>query len=87
MGITSLIISIFALLGMLAGLFPCLGWTNWFVIPVAFISLILGIIGAVKDEPNPSGSAGKNMSLTAIIISGIVILIGSIRLVLGGGVL
>jgi hypothetical protein len=84
MGIISLIISILALLGMLGGLIPCLGWTNWFVIPVAFIGLIFGIVGAVKNDIDPSG---KNMSLIGIIISGIVILIASIRLILGGGII
>lgn len=66
-----LVLGIISILGMLAGFFPFLGWFNWVNIPFAIVSLIFCVIFKAKD--------GKMLSMIAIIV-------GIIRLFLGGGI-
>lgn len=66
-----LILGIISILGSLVGFFPFLGWFNWVGIPFAIFSLIFCVIFKAND--------GKTLSTIAIII-------GIIRLLLGGGV-
>ena len=51
---------------------PFLGWANWAIIPLAMVGLGLGFLSG-KD-------AGRNLNL-------IVILVGGVRLFMGGGIL
>jgi len=44
----SMIIGILAIVVMIVGFFPCLGWINWFTIPLALIGLILGIVALIR---------------------------------------
>ena len=68
----SLIIGIVALLCALIAFIPLLGWANWLIIPLAIIGAVVGMISR--------STAGRNLNL-------FVILIGVIRLMLGGGIL
>lgn len=77
MGAISLIIGILAGIGMAIGFIPCLGWFNWLNIPLAVIGLIFGIIATTQGDGK--GTAGS-------IICAIAIVLGLIRLVLGGGI-
>jgi hypothetical protein len=52
------------------GLIPFLGWANWFVIPIAGLGLILGLVSSRKE--------GQILNL-------VVIAIALVRLSLGGG--
>ena len=61
-----------AVLGMLLGLIPFLGWVNWAVLPLAVIGLFFGILS--------SESGGRN-------VNGIVLIVSLLRLILGGGIL
>jgi hypothetical protein len=71
LNILSLLIGLFALLLAFPAFLPLLGWLNWAVVPIA----ILGAgIGALSRS-----NAGRNLNL-------IVIVIGVLRLMLGGGV-
>jgi hypothetical protein len=70
--ITSLIIGFVALICAMVAFLPLLGWLNWFIIPLAIIGAGIGVISR--------GTAGRNLNL-------LVILIGAIRLSLGGGIL
>lgn len=72
MNILSLVVGIVAFLGALIGFTPLLGSLNWFVLPVAFIGLVLGLIA--KEN------SGRNVNL-------VVIAIAVVRLSLGGGIL
>jgi hypothetical protein len=54
------------------GLIPFLGWANWFVIPVAGLGLVLGLISSRKE--------GQILNL-------VVIAIALVRLTLGGGII
>jgi|NOAtaT_7_FD_contig_31_1169954_length_1857_multi_4_in_0_out_0_1 hypothetical protein len=66
------IFGILALIGMLIGMIPLLGWLNWINIPLAIIGLVLSIIGKSKG---------------GIIICIVAIFFGLLRLILGGGLL
>jgi hypothetical protein len=68
----SLIIGIVALICALVAFIPLLGWANWLIIPLAIIGAVIGMISR--------STAGRNLNL-------FVILIGVIRLMLGGGIL
>ena len=70
--IVSLIIGAVALLFALIAFLPLLGWANWLIIPLAIIGAVVGMMGQSR--------AGRNLNL-------FVILIGVIRLSLGGGIL
>ena len=70
--IVSLIIGLVALLLAAIAFLPLLGWANWLIIPLAVIGAGIGAVSAAK--------AGRNLNL-------IVILIGIVRLSIGGGIL
>ena len=70
--VVSLIIGVVALLCALVAFVPLLGWLNWLIIPLAIIGAAIGMISR--------GSAGRNLNLFVIVI-------GVIRLMLGGGIL
>ena len=70
--IASLIIGLVSLLLAAVAFIPLLGWANWLIIPLALLGAGIGQI-----SPN---KAGRNLNL-------IVILIGVVRLSLGGGLL
>jgi hypothetical protein len=68
----SLIVGIVALVCAAIAFIPLLGWANWLIIPLA-------VIGAGVGSMSGSTS-GRNLNL-------IVILVGVVRLMLGGGIL
>ena len=70
--LASLIIGFVALVCALVAFLPLLGWLNWLIIPLAIIGAGVGVISR--------GTAGRNLNL-------LVILIGIVRLMLGGGIL
>ncbi len=78
----ALIWGILAFLGFLLAMIPCLGWINWVNIPFAIVGVVIGIVaisqaGAQRRPAGPA-IAGLVLSMTAVVI-------GLIRLVLGGG--
>jgi hypothetical protein len=72
LNLVSLIIGAVALVCVAIAFIPLLGWANWLIIPLAVIG---AGIGAVSNS-----TSGRNLNL-------IVILIGAVRLLLGGGIL
>jgi hypothetical protein len=69
--LVSLIIGFVALIFAVIAFLPLLGWANWLIIPLAIIGAVVGTFSR--------GTAGRNLNLA-------VILIGIVRLMLGGGV-
>jgi hypothetical protein len=70
--LVSLVIGAIAGILVVPAFIPLLGWMNWLIVPVAIIGLLVG---------HASGrTSGRNLNL-------IVIVIGIIRLMLGGGVI
>ena len=70
--IVSLIIGFVALILAVIAFIPLLGWANWLIIPLAVIGAAVGLIGR--------GTAGRNLNLFVIVV-------GVVRLMLGGGIL
>ena len=72
LNLVSLIIGAIAFVLALVAFIPLLGWANWLIIPFALIGAVVGML---------SGStSGRNLNLVVIVI-------GVIRLTLGGGVI
>ncbi|MBS0504876.1 MAG: hypothetical protein JSS55_13975 [Proteobacteria bacterium] len=67
----SVLIGLVALVLGLLAFIPLLGWAYWLIIPIAIVGLVFGVLS--------SKTAGRNLNL-------IVIVIGIIRLSLGGGI-
>ena len=69
--IASLVIGLVALVFAVIAFIPLLGWANWLIIPLAVIGAAVGMASR--------GTAGRNLNLFVIVI-------GVIRLMLGGGI-
>lgn len=72
LNLVSLIIGAVALVLALIAFLPLLGWANWLIIPLAIVGAVVGMAS--------SSSAGRNLNLFVIVV-------GVIRLMLGGGIL
>jgi hypothetical protein len=72
MNILSVFIGITALIAALVGFIPLLGWLNWFVLPVAVIGLVFGLLSRNNN--------GRNINL-------VVLAIALFRLFVGGGII
>ena len=72
LNLASLIIGIVALVFAVVAFLPLLGWANWLIIPLAVIGAAVGMLS--------SGTAGRNLNLFVIVV-------GVLRLMLGGGIL
>jgi hypothetical protein len=68
--IVSLIIGFVALVLAVVAFIPFLGWANWLIIPLAVIGAGVGMVSR--------STAGRNLNLFVIVV-------GVIRLMLGGG--
>ncbi len=82
MGLISIVWGIVALAWMVLALIPLLGWGNWFMIPFAVIGAIIAAIGMAIGSPGKRGRAK-----TGLILNVVAIVVGAIRLSLGGGLL
>jgi len=72
LNLVSIIIGLVALVCAAVAFLPLLGWANWLIIPLALIG---AGIGAASN-----GTAGRNLNLFVIVV-------GILRLMLGGGIL
>lgn len=72
LNLVSLIIGIVALLCAVVAFIPFLGWANWLIIPLAAIGAGVGVLS--------KSTAGRNLNLFVIIV-------GVVRLMLGGGII
>jgi hypothetical protein len=70
--IVSIIIGIVAFIFALIAFLPLLGWANWLIIPLAILGAAVGMISR--------STAGRNLNLFVIVL-------GVVRLMLGGGIL
>lgn len=71
LNIVSIIIGLVALALAAVAFLPLLGWANWLIIPLAVIGAGVGAVGGSKT--------GRNLNIVVIII-------GVLRLMLGGGI-
>ncbi len=72
LNVVSLIIGLAALVFAVIAFIPLLGWANWLIIPLAIIGAVVGMLSA--------SNTGRNLNLFVIVI-------GIVRLMLGGGIL
>ena len=72
LNLASLIIGIVALVFAVIAFLPLLGWANWLIIPLALIGAAVGMASR--------SNAGRNLNLFVIVV-------GVLRLMLGGGIL
>ena len=72
LNLASLIIGIVALCFAVVAFLPLLGWAYWLIIPLAVIGAAVGMAS--------SSNAGRNLNLFVIVV-------GVVRLMLGGGIL
>lgn len=70
LNIASIIVGLLALLLAIPAFLPFLGIANWIIIPIAAVGLALGAMS--------SSNSGRNLNIVVIIIC-------SLRLMLGGG--
>jgi len=82
MTILSLVWGILALLGLFVGMVPCLGSLNWINIPFSLVGLIISIVAVSKAPPDAKGGA-----IAGIVMCALGLVIGAIRLIMGGGLL
>lgn len=68
--LVSLIIGVVALLFAVVAFLPLLGWAYWLIIPLAMIGAVLGVMSR--------STSGRNLNFFVIVV-------GVIRLMLGGG--
>jgi hypothetical protein len=68
----SLLIGLVALVCAAVAFIPLLGWANWLIVPLAVIGAGIGAMS--------SSNMGRNLNLFVIVV-------GIIRLMLGGGII
>jgi len=68
----SLIIGVVALLCAVVAFIPLLGWANWLIVPLALIG---AGVGAASQS-----NTGRNLNLVVVVV-------GILRLMLGGGII
>lgn len=71
LNLVSLAIGVVALVLSLLAFLPFLGWANWFILPLPIIGLVIGLFSTSKS--------GRTLNLVVIVI-------GIVRLSLGGGI-
>lgn len=71
LNLVSIVIGAVALLFAIIAFLPLLGWANWLIIPLALIGAGVGVISKHKS--------GRNLNLFVIVV-------GIVRLMIGGGI-
>jgi hypothetical protein len=71
LNLISVLVGLVALVPALIAFIPLLGWMYWFIIPVAVVGFVIGLLS--------SGNAGRNLNLVVIVV-------GLVRLMIGHGI-
>ena len=72
LNLVSIIIGLVSLVFVAIAFLPLLGWANWLVGPLAIMGAAIGALSR--------GTAGRNLNILVIVV-------GVLRLILGGGLL
>lgn len=82
------ILLVLALMTTVGGFFPCLGWMNWVGVPLCLVVTVLGIMGLMSDREGADQPGGSHQGtyLAALIIGILMGILGSVRCLMGGGV-
>ena len=81
LGVAVRTMGIIALSFMLIGLIPCLGWMNYLNIVLSFITIIIGIVAIASGKSD----ADRTAAFLGVAFVGLAIVLGTFRLILGGG--
>ncbi len=76
----SLIWGIAVFVGMIIAFFPCLGWMNWLVIPLAIAGVVISAVVLSKEEDRTFPVIGLVLSIMSVVL-------GSFRLIMGAGIM
>ncbi len=80
MGLLSLLWGLVSIVWMIIAFIPLLGWGNWFMIPFAGVGAVLaGIAFALTSQAN------RGRAKAGLLLNGIALVVGVIRLQMGGG--
>jgi hypothetical protein len=71
LNLISIIIGAAALVLAIVAFLPLLGWANWLIIPLALVGAGIGVVSSHKS--------GRNLNLFVIVV-------GIVRLIIGGGI-
>lgn len=82
MGLLSLLWGLVSIMWMIIAFIPLLGWGNWFMIPFAGMGAILAGIAFAMTAP-----ANRGRAKTGLILNAIALIVGVIRLQMGGGII
>ncbi len=82
MGLLSLLWGLVSIVWMIVAFIPLLGWGNWFMIPFAGMGAILAGIAFAMTAP-----ANRGRAKAGLILNGIAVIVGVIRLQMGGGII
>lgn len=82
MGLISLLWGIVSMVWMVIVLIPFLGWGNWFLIPFASVGAVIAAIAIAVTRTENRGRAKAGL-----VLNGIAIVVGIVRLGIGGGVI
>lgn len=72
LNVASLVIGAIALVLAVFAFIPLLGWANWVIVPFAVVGLALGAMSGK--------TSGRNLNIVVVVI-------GIVRLMLGGGII
>lgn len=82
MGLLSLLWGLVSIMWMIIAFIPLLGWGNWFMIPFAGLGAILAGVAFAMTAP-----ANRGRAKAGLILNAIALIVGVIRLQLGGGII
>ncbi|HDS30176.1 MAG TPA: hypothetical protein ENN67_03945 [Firmicutes bacterium] len=80
MGIAGIVWGILAIFGAIVAFTPFLGIFNWINIPFALVGIIFSAVAYGRERTRGQG-------MTGLVLNGVAIGIGIIRLIIGGGVI
>ncbi len=82
MGLLSMLWGLVSIVWMIIAFIPLLGWGNWFMIPFAGLGAMLAGIAFAMTSP-----ANRGRAKAGLILNGIALVVGVIRLQMGGGII
>lgn len=82
----SLVFAIVCGVGFIVGLIPCIGWYNWFNIPLSIAGIAISIITFLTAGQSEEPGKARLYAIICMCSCGVAVVFGAIRLILGAGV-